>query len=274
MKLHNLLLMVLILLVVGFIFNQMNQPDEVVFVTPVVAPTPTTDVVVLPTGDVPKGAIGAGIALSVLQALGLNKEEAQIEIPKSQHIQKAANAAIARFVEVMNEKPASSTPAKSVEVSVPPEISQVVGVAPELETKASPPPEKQLSAGETAYNSAFHACAKNGHGLLVLVGASWCPPCQTTKANLHELETAGQLADVEFVYLDVDECREFAEKNFLKGQQVPLLCYYKQGQGGVFHNGLQSKAELTELLHPTAVIEPEKPASTNYNNYGRRSWRY
>ncbi len=77
----------------------------------------------------------------------------------------------------------------------------------------------------TAYNygEAYRKSQVEGKPLMVIVSAQWCPACHTLKdTTIREMETSGQLAEVNLAVVDRDVEPELArqlmreEKNYLR----------------------------------------------------------
>lgn len=112
------------------------------------------------------------------------------------------------------------------------------------------------------HDAVIAASESRGQLLVVKHGAIWCPPCRLMDAVIERLVAAGELPDVRFFELDVDENPEFAAR--FRNQSIPYTRFYYDGRqvpvslpghpsvdGGLL-GGLQ-QAELTGLCR--ALLE-------------------
>jgi thioredoxin-like negative regulator of GroEL len=87
------------------------------------------------------------------------------------------------------------------------------------------------SAAET-YEAAYKAMKEEGKSLVVLVGADWCPACQTMKTNvMPKLETAGKLKDVAFATVNIDHQARIG-RSMMEGNLIPQLVIYTKTEKG------------------------------------------
>lgn len=81
------------------------------------------------------------------------------------------------------------------------------------------------------YNTAFSRAQKGDKPLLVLVTATWCPPCQTMKkTTIPELVQKKAFKDCHFATVDFDAQRDIAMQ-LTGGRGVPQLVMYEKRQG-------------------------------------------
>ena len=109
-----------------------------------------------------------------------------------------------------------------------------------------------LAAEPSPYERAFKEAETNQRPLLVLVGATWCPSCQTMKQTvLPRLASRGELATVSFAAVDADAEAELAG-HLLRGAAVPQLIAFSRKPGGKWQReqitGLASDAEVQGLI--------------------------
>lgn len=73
------------------------------------------------------------------------------------------------------------------------------------------------------YDDAYARAMKSGKRLVVMVTASWCPPCRQAKRLVAEVENKG----VEFAMVDYDGERQLAKKLMNGKQGIPLVVVYE-----------------------------------------------
>lgn len=110
-------------------------------------------------------------------------------------------------------------------------------------------------AAGTSYNEAYREAHKTGKPLVILVGADWCPGCQTMKKSvIPALKQSGDLANVSFATVNTDRDHELAGK-LMKGGSIPQLIVYKK-TGETWQReqltGAQSVTETRGLLRRLA----------------------
>lgn len=88
------------------------------------------------------------------------------------------------------------------------------------------------ASSTTNYQSAYKVTAETGRPLVVLVGADWCPGCQTMKQSvLPQLERRGSLNGVSLAVVNCDQEEKLAGK-LMKGSSIPqLIMYVKTDKG-------------------------------------------
>ena len=83
-----------------------------------------------------------------------------------------------------------------------------------------------LTAGGSPYQEAFEQADNQGKPFLVLVGADWCPGCQTMKLkNLAQLMREGGLNQVVYTSVNSDEKPKLAGE-LTRGKSIPQLVLY------------------------------------------------
>jgi len=82
------------------------------------------------------------------------------------------------------------------------------------------------------YAEAYKQTAETGKPLLILVGASWCPACQSMKTSIMPTVAAqGGLDNVAFAYVNTDQQNDLAGK-LMEGNLIPqLVKFEKTGDG-------------------------------------------
>ena len=82
------------------------------------------------------------------------------------------------------------------------------------------------------YADAYKETQDNGKPLVILVGAEWCPACQSMKTSvLPELAAKGGLKDVAFACVNTDRDRDLANK-LCEGNLIPQLVMYEKTADG------------------------------------------
>ena len=86
----------------------------------------------------------------------------------------------------------------------------------------------QSSTFQQAYRQSMHT----GRPLVVLLGADWCHGCRVMSTKiLPTIAKAGGLANVEFVYINIDHQRRLVEK-LTRSKAIPqLICFRKTPAG-------------------------------------------
>lgn len=89
-----------------------------------------------------------------------------------------------------------------------------------------------LTAGGHDYATAFKRTEESGQPLVILIGADWCPGCQTMKqATMPELQRRGGLNKVAFAYVNSDHERDLAGK-LMRGGSIPQLVVFRKTPDG------------------------------------------
>jgi len=109
---------------------------------------------------------------------------------------------------------------------------------------------------DESYASAYRESQATGKPLVILVGADWCPGCQTMKHSvIPALKNSGELAQVSFASVNTDQDRELASK-LMRGGSIPQLIVYKQTEKGWQREqvtGARSVSETRGLLRRVAL---------------------
>ncbi len=102
------------------------------------------------------------------------------------------------------------------------------------------------AANGGSYKEAYHEAKATGTPLVILVGADWCPGCQTMKHSvIPALQEAGDLAQVSFATVNTDQDRELADK-LMQGGSIPQLIVYKQTEAGWQREQVTGAHSVTE----------------------------
>lgn len=121
---------------------------------------------------------------------------------------------------------------------------------------ASQLPEAKPTA---PYKQAHDRAMKSGKPLVVLVGASWCPPCRQAKARIAATSNGG----VEYAYVDYDRERSTALKIMAGIKGIPHLAVWtRNGQrwSVKHHVGVQSSAFYRKVFNPPRARRPHGQA--------------
>jgi thiol-disulfide isomerase/thioredoxin len=106
-----------------------------------------------------------------------------------------------------------------------------------------------LAATPTAdesYAKAYRESQATGKPLVILVGADWCPGCQTMKHSvIPALKNSGDLSQVSFASVNTDQDRELASK-LMRGGSIPQLIVYKQTEKGWQREQVTGARSVTE----------------------------
>ena len=109
-----------------------------------------------------------------------------------------------------------------------------------------------LAANPSSYQVALKDAQAHERPLLVLVGATWCPGCQTMKQTvLPSLEHEGGMRAVSFVAVDADAQRDVASQ-LMRGSAIPQLIVFAKTPQGKWHReqiiGEASTADVKSLI--------------------------
>lgn len=82
------------------------------------------------------------------------------------------------------------------------------------------------------YAEAYKQTADTGKPLVVLVGASWCPACQSMKTSIMPTVAAqGGLDKVAFAYVNTDQQSDLSGK-LMEGNLIPQLVKFEKTETG------------------------------------------
>jgi len=111
-------------------------------------------------------------------------------------------------------------------------------------------------AGTTKYGDAYREAERTGKPLVILVGADWCPGCNTMKHSvIPTLKQEGVMSNVSFATVNTDNERELASK-LMQGGSIPQLIVYQKTEHGWEREqvtGAQSVSETRGLLRRIAA---------------------
>ena len=122
-----------------------------------------------------------------------------------------------------------------------------------------------VAADGHKYADAYHKTQSTGRPLVVLVGADWCPGCQTMKnAVIPQLRQQGTLNRVAFAYVNTEADRELATK-LMKGGSIPqLIMFHKTADGGWHREqltGAHSVGDTEVFLSKAETASPTRLTS-------------
>jgi len=119
-----------------------------------------------------------------------------------------------------------------------------------------------FAAAPNPYTEAYQKALKEDEPLLVMLGATWCGPCHHVRDKvLPVLEKRGNLRDIVYVYIDIDEYRQVAAECMkrTKSNSIPqlLICWRFDGkENWRYHIGIIDVDQLTKFI---AVKAPPVP---------------
>ena len=111
------------------------------------------------------------------------------------------------------------------------------------------------SAGQS-YDEAHRVHAETGRPLVILVGADWCPACNTMKQSvIPQAQRQGVLQGVALAVVNTDQQPALARK-LMRGGSIPqLIVYHRSGTGWQRREliGAQSVGAIQQLVTPPAT---------------------
>ena len=102
------------------------------------------------------------------------------------------------------------------------------------------------------YAEAYRKSQVEGKPLLVIVSAKWCPACHTLKdTTIRDLETTGQLTEVNLAVVDRDVEPELA-KQLMREQKIPQIIVFSKSNSGRWERsqliGYQPQGPVRNLI--------------------------
>ena len=89
-----------------------------------------------------------------------------------------------------------------------------------------------LTTSGSTYDQAYKTTSETGRPLVVLVGADWCPGCQTMKGSvIPQLERRGSLKSVAFATVNTDHQQKLASR-LMQGNSIPQLIMFVKTDSG------------------------------------------
>ncbi len=122
-----------------------------------------------------------------------------------------------------------------------------------------------LAQGAMPYDEAFREHETNGKPLLILVGADWCPACQTMKnGTLARMERGGKLKNVAFSIVNTDRERKIAT-SLMRGGSIPQLVLFTKTDKGWDRQqviGAQSEQAVEAMIGQALELQASLPSKT------------
>jgi thioredoxin-like negative regulator of GroEL len=107
------------------------------------------------------------------------------------------------------------------------------------------------------YKTAYARAQQGDKPLLVLVTATWCPPCQSMKATtIPQLLRQDAFKDFHYATVDLDEEAELAQK-LIGNRGVPQLIVFEKVEGKWqkrYMAGYQTVANVEKFILAPAVV--------------------
>jgi thiol-disulfide isomerase/thioredoxin len=122
-------------------------------------------------------------------------------------------------------------------------------------------------AGTNNYADAYKDTMESGKTLVVLVGATWCPACQSMKTStMPAVAAQGKLDNVAFAYVNTDAEHDLAGK-LLAGNMIPQLVRFEKTADGWKQTRLvggQSVSAVVDFIGVPAkeTIAAKQPAAS------------
>ncbi|MCC7086300.1 MAG: thioredoxin family protein [Pirellulales bacterium] len=86
--------------------------------------------------------------------------------------------------------------------------------------------------GADSYAAAYKTMQETGKPLVVLIGADWCPACQSMKTGtMPQLAQDGKLNDVAFAIVNIDHQARIG-RAMMEGGLIPQLVIYTKTDDG------------------------------------------
>lgn len=119
-----------------------------------------------------------------------------------------------------------------------------------------------LVTGAQPYSEAYKSSVEGeGRPLLVLVGADWCPACQTMKTStMVRLEQSGKLRGVAYTVINSDRQSKLAQK-IMRGSSIPQLVLFERTASGWRRSQLtggQSEATIEAFISKAVASSPSR----------------
>ena len=104
-----------------------------------------------------------------------------------------------------------------------------------------------FATGAQTYTEARNQQQETGRPLVVLIGADWCPACQTMKNSaLPQVQKRGALSKVSYAIVNTDQQGALA-RQMMKGGSIPQLVMYRETATG------WKRETLVGAQDPTAI---------------------
>jgi len=124
-----------------------------------------------------------------------------------------------------------------------------------------------FAANPPSYQEALQDAQKRQQPLLVLIGAQWCPGCQTMKQQvMPSLAQRGALKPVTFTTVDYDADTATAQQLMRVGS-IPQLIVYSPLPDGKWHReqliGESTEAEVQSLISRALKAQQTSPTQSS-----------
>lgn len=108
------------------------------------------------------------------------------------------------------------------------------------------------------YAEAYRKSQVEGKPLMVIVSAQWCPACHTLKdTTIRDLETSGQLEEVNLAIVDRDAEPELA-KQLMRDQKIPQIIVFSKSNTGRWERsqliGYQPQGPVRSLIRSAMSV--------------------
>jgi thioredoxin-like negative regulator of GroEL len=114
-----------------------------------------------------------------------------------------------------------------------------------------------LTSGADNYEAALKQAQENGQPLVVLVGADWCPGCQTMKhSTMPAMAKSGGLKGVQYVTINYDQNPTLA-RQIMRGNAIPQLVAFSKTDKGWHREqitGATGSGAVTGLINRAAAV--------------------
>jgi thioredoxin-like negative regulator of GroEL len=129
-----------------------------------------------------------------------------------------------------------------------------------------------LAANPVSYQAGLKDAQAQQRPLLVLVGATWCPGCQTMKQTvLPSLQREGGMREVTFATVDADSERDVASQ-LMRGSAIPQLIVFAKTPDGKWHRdqitGETSATQVKSLIARALAAQKATSAKPNVATTG------
>jgi thioredoxin-like negative regulator of GroEL len=104
-----------------------------------------------------------------------------------------------------------------------------------------------LTTSVNSYDQAYKMTNETGRPLVVLVGADWCPGCQTMKRSvIPQLESRGSLKSVAFATVNTDQQQQLAGR-LMQGGSIPQLIMFVKTDTGWQRKQIVGARSVSEI---------------------------
>lgn len=132
-----------------------------------------------------------------------------------------------------------------------------------------------LATSAQPYPEAYKKTEETGRPLLVLVGADWCPACQTMKQRtLAKMEKQGKLKQVSFSVINTDH-EPAVSRQVMRGSSIPQLVLFEKTADGWKRSQITGAASegdietfISRAVQQFAKLEKQKSTTTKSANAG------